>query len=412
VRVLAANKFYFVGGGAETVFFRTNELLESAGHEVVPFAMSDARNRPSPWASYFAPPRDYEHGAAIHRARDAAASIHSRAARQAVRKVIKASSPDVAHLHNVYHQLSLSIVDELRASAIPTVLTLHDYKLVCPAYLLLADDGPCQRCVEGSFLNAVVHRCVKGSRAGSAVAAVEAYVSRFRGQYRKIDALVSPSRFLADLIVRGGVSHTAIHDLPNFVAADLQPRVLPSGEPSFLYAGRLSPEKGLHVLLDAARHLDGARVTIAGRGPLEGELRRRVKDEALPVHFLGHLSPEALAVEFRRAYAVVLPSVCYENCPMSVLEAAAAGVPAVATTLGGSVELIEHEETGLLVAPGDAEALARAMSSLTRNVGAAERAGRYAWLRVRAMNDPSRHLDSLVEIYETARSRNRQKNVA
>jgi glycosyltransferase involved in cell wall biosynthesis len=287
VKVLAANKFFFIGGGAESVFFRTNALVESVGHEVIPFATADPRNVDSAWSPYFAPPRDYESGDPLKRTRDAVASVYSRSTRLAVRKLVKAARPEVAHLHNVYHQLSLSIVDELRASDVPAVMTLHDYKPVCPAYRLLADDGLCERCVGGSPLNAVMHRCVKGSRAGSALAAVEMYASRFRSQYAKLDALISPSQFLADLIVRGGVSHRALHVLPNFIATDAQPRPLPSGQPSFLYAGRLSSEKGLHVLLDAARSLTDARVTIAGGGPLESELRKRVADERLPVDFVG-----------------------------------------------------------------------------------------------------------------------------
>jgi glycosyltransferase involved in cell wall biosynthesis len=412
VRVLAVNKFFFIGGGAETVFFRTNALLEDAGHEVVPFATADPRNLPSSWSPYFAPARNYEGGDPVQRMRDAAASIYSRSARRAARRLIQATSPDVAHLHNVYHQLSLSIIDEFQLSGLPAVLTLHDYKPVCPAYRLLADDGLCERCVQGSFLNAVVHRCVKGSRAGSAVAVVEAYVSRFRAQYGKLEALISPSRFLADLIVRGGVSHRSIHVLANFVEADPQPRTLPAGEPTFLYAGRLSPEKGLHVLLDAARHLDGARVTIAGQGPLEADLRRRVADEALPVDFVGHLAPEALAQHLRRAYALVLPSVWYENCPMAVLEAAAAGVPTVGTALGGTVELIDHEDTGLLVAAGDAAALADGMETLVRDPAAAELAGQNAWHRVQAKNDPRVYCDSLIAIYEAATLSNRHSSVA
>jgi glycosyltransferase involved in cell wall biosynthesis len=411
MRILAANKFYFAGGGAESVFFRTNELLESAGHEVVPFAMADSRNLESPWDTYFAPARNYESGSPIRRIRDAAATVYSRSARRSLQKLIRASTPDVAHLHNVYHQLSLSIIDELVLSGVPAVMTLHDYKPVCPAYRLLADDGLCQRCVQGSRLNVIAHRCIKGSRAGSTVAAVEAYVSSFRGQYGKLDALIAPSRFLADLMVRGGIDHREIIVLPNFVVAAPEPRSLPSGEARFLFAGRLSPEKGLHTLLDASRHLDAARVTIAGSGPLEEELRARVLDESLPVNFVGHLSEDELNAELRRSLALVLPSVWYENCPMSVLEASATGVPTIASALGGTVELIDHERTGLLVEPNDAMALADAMRLLVEDREAASRAGKQAWERVRITNDPDDHRDSLIEIYAAAMMR-RQANVA
>lgn len=301
MRVLAANKFYFVGGGSETVFFRTTELLESAGHEVVPFAMRDPRNRESPWSSYFARTHDYA-GSALNRGRDAVGAIYSVSARHALHQLISASSPDVAHLHNVYHQLSLSVIDELRSSGVPAVMTLHDYKPVCPAYRLIADDGRCQRCLTGAFWNAVVHRCLKGSRGASTVVALEAYISRYRRQYGKLASLIAPSRFLADLLVRGGVDHRTLVVLPNFVHAAAAPRSSAVETHAFVYAGRLSGEKGLHVLLDASQKLrDGAQIRIAGAGPLEDQLRHRIQHENLNAVLLGQLDPTALAREIRAA---------------------------------------------------------------------------------------------------------------
>jgi hypothetical protein len=132
MRVLQVNKFYRRGAGAESVLFETMRLLEGNGHEVAVFATRDPRNEPSPWEPFFAPRRDYTGGSRVRRVADAASVIYSTEARKSLRRLITAFRPDVAHLHNVYHQLTLAVVDELRSARIPTVMTLHDYKPACP----------------------------------------------------------------------------------------------------------------------------------------------------------------------------------------------------------------------------------------------------------------------------------------
>lgn len=402
MRVLAVNKFYYAAGGAETVFLKTNALLEDAGHEIVPFATSDRRNDPTPWSAYFAPARNYDAPSLVSRTRAGFAAIYSVAARRAARRLISELQPDIAHLHNIYHQLSLSVIDELKAARIPTVMTIHDYKPVCPAYLLLTGAGErCQRCVEGSPVNAIVHRCVKQSRAASAVAAVEAYLARFRRQYEKVDRLIVPSRFVGDVLIRGGISSHRIHVLPNF--ADPPASVVSDRDvaPTFLFAGRLSREKGLHDLLTAASSFQRGRLRIAGTGPLEPQLRDRVRRERLPVELLGRLSRNELDVETARAWAVVLPAVWYENCPMALIEAAARGVPAVATRLGGIPEIVEDGASGVLVNPSRPDELAERLNTFT--LEASLQMGRRALERARRLYTGKAYLAGLLDVYDAAR---------
>jgi glycosyltransferase involved in cell wall biosynthesis len=366
--------------------------------------MADEANEPSAWSPYFARRRDYIGGSAISRARDGMSSIYSPGARRKIGELIRASRPDVAHLHNVYHQLTLSIVDELRAAGVPTVMTVHDYKPVCPNYQLLTHDGPCTRCVTGSYVNAVVHRCVKGSRAASSIAVLEASLNRLRRQYDKIDRFIAPSAFLRDVLVDGGIPASRIDVVPNPVAVDDAGQRKTGSARRFVYIGRLAPEKGLLTLLDAVRRTrePGITVHVYGAGSMEVSIRERVAREHLPVELHGLSTEAQLARALADARALVLPSVVPENCPMSVIEAGAAAVPAIASSVGGVPELVLHSETGLLVPPGDADALARAMDALAADVSLSETLGNAARTRIFTRHRPDRYRDAVLDVYRRA----------
>jgi YD repeat-containing protein len=184
------------------------------------------------------------------------------------------------------------------------------------------------------------------------------------------------------------------------VVAAPEPRPARAEPPSVLYASRLVAEKGVDTLLDAAARLPaGVRVRLAGSGRLEEAVRSRVAAERLPVDVLGPLPPSEVATELRAAAVAVLPALWWENCPMAVLEAAAQGVPVVATAVGGIPELVDDGSTGLLVPPGDADALAGALTRLLDRSGEADRMGRDGWVRVRARHDPEGHVAALQEVY-------------
>jgi glycosyltransferase involved in cell wall biosynthesis len=167
-----------------------------------------------------------------------------------------------------------------------------------------------------------------------------------------------------------------------------------------LYASRLVAEKGVPQLLDTAARLpDGVRVRLAGSGRIERQVRDRVAAEGLPVDVLGPLPPAVVAAELQAAAVAVLPAVWEENCPMAVLEAAAAGVPVVASAIGGIPELVDDGRTGLLVPPGDTAALATALTRLVARPEEAAALGRAGWARVRERHDPGAHVAALLRAY-------------
>jgi glycosyltransferase involved in cell wall biosynthesis len=398
MRVLLVNKFFRPGAGAETAFFATRALLQDSGHEVVDFAMADPANDPSPYAAHFAPRRSYAGGRPLRRVADAGASVYSPAARRAVRRLVRETRPDLAHLHNVYHQLTLSIVDELAAQGVPLVMTLHDYKIVCPAYTLYTDGAPCRRCVGGTPLHAIPHRCIKDSAAASAVGAAEALLARIRGTYRRIDAFVAPSRFLAELAATE-VPRERVHVVPNFLPQPPGPATDADRDPVVLYAGRLEEVKGVRPLLAAFEHVrPPGRLVIAGDGPL----RALVEDAAARnprIRYAGRIAQHEVQAELGRASALVLPSLWEENCPMIVLEARAAGTPVVCSPTGGLPELVDHEHDGLLVDPRAAAALATALERLMADAGLRSRlaaAGRERFARAHTADV---HRENLFAVY-------------
>jgi glycosyltransferase involved in cell wall biosynthesis len=356
--LLSINNYYYRRGGAEVVFLEQNRLFEEIGWTVVPFSMRHAKNLSSPWQENFVD--EIEFGEQYSRTRkvvNASKVIYSAEARHKIGDLALRVKPSVAHAHNVYHHISPAIFSKLKALKVPTVLTLHDLKLVCPAYSMLTHDGICERCKGGAIWNVVRHRCMKGSLALSLLVLLETSVHRMLGSYsRYVDRFVVPSRFYLEKFVEWGWPRERFAYIPNF--ADVG-RLRPVGSPgkTFLYFGRLSKEKGIATFIRALA-LAGAKGCIVGAGPDEARLRQLGARSGATVEFLGFRSGESLLDAIRAARAVVLPSESYENAPMSVLEAYALERPVIGASIGGIPELIREGETGAAYPSGDAEALA------------------------------------------------------
>jgi glycosyltransferase involved in cell wall biosynthesis len=275
MRILLVGNHWTDGpGGAETMLLLTAELLRRAGHEVVPFAVAEERTLPTPV-------RERLPAAAGSRSRtrfgEAWAGTWSPRAYRALAEVADEVRPDVAHVHHVFERLTTSVLDALRRRGVPTVMTLHDYKPVCPNYRLFTEGAPCTRCLSGRYREVVHHRCLEGSRWRSVAAAADAYVTRARGLYDRVDAFVAPSSFLRDRVVEGGLPAARVRVLTNPTVAAAEPRRAREEPPYVLYAGRLVAEKGVETLLDAATRLPaGVRVRMLGSGRIERQVRARV----------------------------------------------------------------------------------------------------------------------------------------
>ncbi len=361
--LLSANNYYYRRGGAESVFFEHNELLGTAGWNVIPFSMHHEHNLPSEWSPYFIDEIEFGRSYSLPQKVQLAQKIsYSFEAKRKIRDLIERTKPDLLHAHNIYHHISPSILPRSKSLGLPVVLTLHDLKIACPAYKMLTHDGICERCKGGAIWNVAAHRCVKDSYPLSLVVMLEAITQRLLGTYQNVDRFVVPSRFYVDKLVSWGWSRDRFTYIPNFVdITAFEPAEVSSN--AFLYFGRLGHEKGLHTLVKAAAKLK-VPLHIAGTGPEEASLKQLSAELQANVTFLGYLTGKALHDAVRASRAVVLPSEWYENAPLSVMEAYALGRPLIGANIGGIPELIRPGETGAIFESGQVDSLAEALSSM------------------------------------------------
>jgi glycosyltransferase involved in cell wall biosynthesis len=404
LRILFLNNFYYLRGGSERVLFDEIAMLKKAGHETAVFSRTDSQNEASLYQQAF-PPDMRTDGLRISldALRTVREVVYSTDARERLKQVIDEFRPDIAHAHNIYGRLSTSVFDALEESAVPVVQTLHDYKLLCPSYLMLNHGQVCERCVSGGYRHAVLARCHKNSYLTSGVYAFESWFGRRFRKYGPVSCFLSPSRFLKDKILESGVVDNAVVHVPNSIDTG---RIRPGLEPGgyFLYFGRLSHEKGVGTLLAAFNSIErGPALVITGDGPKRGELEELATGGRNRVSFTGYLSGEALEKTVREAFCVIVPSECYENAPLAVLEAFAHGKPVIGARIGGIPEMIDDGVNGLLFQPGIARDLEEKMRTLSSfSSGRIREMGNAAVEKVRREYSAEMHYQRLLAVYDSA----------
>jgi len=409
MKILFCNKYNYPFSGTEVYLFEAMELMRSKGHEVALFSMADPRGKPTPYDRHFMPHVDFKKQRGwLGKARLAGHAIYSREARRRIRAMIVEFRPDVAHVRNVYHHLSPSILWELKKQKVPIVYHLNDFKVLCASYNLVLRGDACEACKGGEFWHALKEKCYPGWGARMTLVA-EAYVHKWLGTYRKcVDCFLAPSQFVRDKFVEHGWDPAKFEVLPHFqpVRAVLER----SGEnASLLYFGRLSPEKGVDDLLRAMQRLPNLRLVVAGDGPDRGGLQRLAAGLGLAnVEFAGHMGGAQLERAIANSRFTVLPSHAYETLGKTILESYAAGRAVVATDLGSRRELVHAGKTGLLYRTGNVEQLTSAIQFLSSRPELADRMGRAGREQVRQNNTPEAHYETLIGLYERLIDRKRQ----
>ena len=407
MKILLVHKFYYVEGGAERYFFNVKQLLEEHGHEVIPFAMQHPRNEPTPYAAYFPSLVEADGaggGSPLQRLSNAARFVYNREAQRKLQQLIEDTRPGLAHVHGVYHHLSPAVLPVLKRAGIPVVFTLHEYKILCPGYLFLDGKGRvCEKCQGRAFWHAAVNRCFRGSYAGGALVAVESYVHRWLRSYRdNVDRFHSPSRFLRSKMIQYGWDGDRIDWLPYTLAVQ---EFVPHYEPGdyVVFVGRLQREKGIQVLIEAMPLVERARLVVVGTGPLEQPLKARAKQLGLTsVEFVGYKSGQELRNLVAGARFTVVPSVVYDNSPLTIYESFSLGKPVVGARIGGIPELIEPGVDGELCEPGDPRSLAQAITSLWDRGEGIREMGKRAREKAERLFEPEQHYEKLMAIYEKA----------
>jgi glycosyltransferase involved in cell wall biosynthesis len=381
MRILILHNRYREPGGEDSVVRTDVQLLRAAGHEVVLHEVSNPAGREATLAAL-------------------AVSAWNPRSAQEVARILAESTFDVAHVHNTWFRLTPSVLKPLSQAGVPTVMTVHNYRLHCLAGTFHRDGRRCLDCLGKTPWRGVVHRCYRHSTAQSTVLATDELAHRvMRVWQRHVDIFIAPSEFTRRMAVAGGLPSDRVVVRPHYVP-DPGPRPHPpSRSKQVVYAGRLSPDKGVSQLIQAWAAVDlGLELVLAGEGPLREEVDRR---GCPSIRLTGWLTPSDLEHLMMRARAVVLPTSMFETFGLAAVEGMAAGV-AVLTTEGGALaEAVGQAGPPAVSADGGSAEWSAALALLC-DPAVVDQWGSQARQRYLDVYTPDAALARLVSVYELA----------
>ncbi|MFC1598720.1 glycosyltransferase family 4 protein [Patescibacteria group bacterium] len=400
MKILMINKYFYVKGGSENYMFALKELLKQKGHKVIDFSMQDENNQPSKYSKYFIKNIDFSKRQGPWQSLlKVFHALYSLEAQKKLELLILNEKPAIAHLHNFNFQLTPAIIKTLKKYKIPIIWTMHDYKLICPNYRLFTQGSACERCKVYKYYNCVKYKCLQNKVSFSFLAMLEMYLHKLiLRSYHKIDLFISPSKFLKEK-VQQWQEQKNIKQVYNFIDVKQFHPNEQIGE-GLVYFGRLSEEKGIFVLLKAMKGFADIPLNIIGDGPLKQEIKDYIKVNKLTnVKLLGYKKGRELYSQIKKARFVIMPSLWYENNPISVLEAFALGVPVIGAELGGIPELVKDKNTGLLFKAGDSNHLQQIIADNHDNTELIAKMSQNARLWVNENCSAKAHYEQILHIY-------------
>ncbi len=397
MHVLHVEKMLFSPSGVTSTVRALGGWQQARGHHVWMFGCDRDGTRPD-WPPF----RDFT---ATHNPLALWPMIHNtRAAALLAALLRRIGRVDIAHVHNLYHHLTPSVLPVLAQRRIAIVMTVHDYRLACPAKHFLRGDGVCMRCWPHALYHAASPRC---QGLGGMALAVETFVQRFLRRYvRWVERFVCPSEFMAKIMHVVGVPRSKLAVVANIIERPELPSDEPRRDNRLVYAGRLTAEKGPSLMLDLAERLPAAEVVIAGDGVMRSELEAQASRRGLAnVTFTGPLDRLRLARLYASATAVVLPSRCMENSPQTMLEAMACGRAVIVPDHPTLRQWVADGDTGRVFAPDSGESLAAVAAQVLADRLWREEMEHRAAERVRQAHDADTIGTQTEQLYEEARRR-------
>ncbi|KKR20262.1 MAG: group 1 glycosyl transferase [Parcubacteria group bacterium GW2011_GWE2_39_37] len=401
MRVLLVNKFNYLKGGADKYFIELAELLNQGRVETAKFCMAYEKNLPDKDSGYFLKKIDFNDFKFSFIFKYLSRILFSFEAAKKFELLLNDFKPDIVHIHNIYHQISPSILMVAKKHKLPIVMHLHDFKLLCPNYKMYTQDQVCERCKGGKFFNCTKYRCLKNSYVKSLLATIEMYFHHkiLRIYEKNIIQFIAPSEFVKNKAIEWGIPAEKISLLPYFIKLDEFTPDFTVGN-YWLYFGRLEKEKGIYTLLEAINMVNDGKLKIVGIGSESENIKKYIIENNLSskVELLGAKYGQDLKLLIAQARAVIVPSEWYEVSGIVNLEALALGKLVIASNIGGIKEIITDNQTGLLFTPGSVSELAEKMKIAAENdLMELAKAGRESV--VIKYNDKF-HLNKILELYK------------
>lgn len=361
MKILLINNCHYRRGGADVVYLNTGDLLESRGHNVAYFSTKSPYNYPSPYSEFFIKDIDALKLNFVEQFVLMPRKLYSWQSSRNLKRLIDHFKPDLAHIHLYKGGLTAAILPVLRKRKIPTVITLHDYSLLCPRNIMIDGKGNiCERCLTATRLNCVYHRCNRNNLYYSIVNYLEFVLN---------NNIFNPKNYFSKIICVSKFNYLkhSLHPLfgDRFMHLYNFYPLLSQSNPNtqkgnyLLFYGRLAPEKGVMTLINTWKRLPkNVRLKIIGEGAMSAMIKNEIKVNNLSnIEFLGFRKGEELFDYIRNASFVLVPSEWYENNPLTIVEAYSSGKPVIGSNIGGIPELILEGKTGYLFSMGDSAEL-------------------------------------------------------
>jgi len=372
-----AHNYYQQAGGEDAVVAEEIALLERNHVTVELYA------------------RDNDDIAAMPRAQLVADTLWSKNSTRDILAKIEDFAPDVIHAHNTFPLISPSLYYAAARHNIPVVQTLHNFRLFCAQAMFMRDGKVCEDCLGKLPWRGVVRGCYRESKTQSAVVVSMQGLHRMLGTYQhKVTRYIALNQFCSDKFVEAGLPGARMTIKPNFIDLPEAPEQQRSGA---LFVGRLSTEKGIATLAEAAALSPQVHIDVIGSGPQQSMLQ-----QSLNIRLHGWQVPTVIYQHMRRAAYLVMPSIWFENFPRTLVEAFACGLPVIASRMGAMAELIHDEYTGLLFDPGDPKDLARKLQWADSHPEAMRKMGQEARREYEHKYTSAINFKQLMAIYDEA----------
>jgi glycosyltransferase involved in cell wall biosynthesis len=402
MNILVANWTWYPSGGDWTYIENLCKLYQQNGHKIIPFSMKDEKNYPTPYSKYFIKNIDYnklnDNKSFINSIKVISKSLYSFEAKRSLQKLLNENKIDLAHLNNIHHYLTTSIVKILNRYQIPIIWTLHDYSNLCPNTTFVSKNKICERCKKHKYYNCVLNKCKKNSYLASIPAALESSINHLLNPYKYIDYFICPSEFIKLKFIEYGFDKNKLKVINNcfdISTLDKIQHTTENREKYILYIGNLSNIKGVKTLIQSVEGLP-IKLKILGDGEHANTYREycnlsRIKN----VEFLGKVTNSEVFKYLSDSLFTICPSEWYENYPYSIVESMLLGKPVIGSNIGGIPELIVDQLTGLLFEPGNANDLSEKINKLYNNEILVAQYGHNAKLHITKLVNYENHYEEL-----------------